>query len=192
MQPIHLSYTPDRADFAAVLATAPTPAGLRVVFIGSVLAMSGGLGWLSENNKLFAALAAWAPPWGDVVTVAAMVAVMYAVLIGLRRLSRAIRARRAAAAAGRIAVDADGDGVSVGEAGRLDVYPWAEVLAAWLSQDHVFIAAAGGRRIALPRRAFADDAAMAAFAVAAEERVAVESEREDAAASSAATPQAAR
>ena len=192
MQPIHLTYTPDRADFAAVLATAPTPAALRVVFIGGVLAMSGGLGWLSENNALFAALAAWSPPWGNVATVAAMVAVMYAVLIGLRRLSREIRALRAAAAAGRIAVDADGDGVAVSEAGRLNVYPWAEVLAAWRGRDHVFIAVAGSRRIALPRRAFADDAAMAAFALSAEERVAVESEREDAAAAPDATPEAAR
>jgi hypothetical protein len=192
MQPIHLTYTPDRADFAALYALERTQALLRMVFFAGVVAMSAGLGWLDENSAFFAALTAWSPPWGDVVTVAAMVAVMYAILIGLRRLSREIRALRAAAASGRIAVDADADGVSVGEAGRLDVYPWAEVLAAWLGRGHVFIAVAGGRRIALPRRAFADDAAMAAFARAAEERVAIESEREDAAAAPHATPEAAR
>ena len=121
MQPIHLSYTPDRADFAALLASAPTPVALRIVFIGCVLAMASGLGWLSDNNAMFAALTAWSPPWGEVATVAVMVVAMYGVLMVLRRLLREFRAARAAAVAGPVAFAADGDGVSVTAAGRIDV-----------------------------------------------------------------------
>src|SRR5512146_355663 len=99
MQTFHLTYTPDRADFAAVFAAERTPAVLRMVFFAGVIAMSSGLGWLSDHNTLVAALNAWAPPWGELATLAAMVAVMYGVLIWLRRLSRNIRAARAAAAA---------------------------------------------------------------------------------------------
>lgn len=179
MQPIRLTYTPDRADFAALYAAAPTPAALRIVFIGGVLAMSGGLGWLSENVSLFAALTAWSPPWGEVATVATMVLVMYGALMVLRRLSREIRAARTAAAAVPVTVAVDQDGVSVTEAGRMEACPWADVLAARLGRDHVVMVLATGRRLAIPRRAFADAAAMSAFALAAGERVAVESARED-------------
>jgi hypothetical protein len=192
MQPIHLSYTPDRADFAALYALERTPAVLRTIFFAGVVGMSMGLGWLSENSPLFAALTAWSPPWGEVATVAVMVAVMYGVLIALRRLSDVVRAARAAADAGRVTADADSDGVSLSEAGRLDVYLWAEVLAVRLGRDHVFLSVPGNRRIGVPRRAFADGAAMTAFARAAAERVRIESGREDEAASPAATPETAR
>ena len=192
MQPIHLSYTPDRADFAALYALERTPTVLRTIFFAGVVGMSMGLGWLSENSPLFAALTAWSPPWGEVATVAAMVVVMYGVLIALRRLSRDVRAARVAADARCVTIDADSDGISLGAAGRLDVYPWAEVLAAWLGRDHVFIAVPGNRRIVVPRRAFADGAAITAFARAAAERVHIESEREDETASPAATPETVR
>ncbi len=192
MQPIHLSYTPDRADFAALYALERTPTVLRTIFFAGVVGMSMGFGWLSENNLLFAALTAWSPPWGEIATVAAMVVVMYGVLIALRRLSREVRAARAAASAGCVTVDADSDGISLSETGRLDVYPWAEVLAARLGHDHVFITVRGNRRIVVPRRAFADGAAMTAFARAAAEHVRIESEREDEAASPAASPETAR
>jgi hypothetical protein len=179
MQPIHLSYTPDRADFLALSATEPTPRVLRMAFIGSVVAMSAGLGWLSENVPLFAALTAWSPPWGEVAVVTAMVVAMFGVLMVLRRLSREVGSRRAAAKAGPVTVDVDDDGVTVTGAERPDVYPWAEVRATRLGRGHVFIAVPGDRRIAAPRRAFADTAAMLAFALAAEERVRIESDRED-------------
>ena len=180
MQPIHLSYTPDRADFTALYALERTPAMLRIVFFAGVVAMSSGLGWLNDHSILFAALNAWSPPWGEVVTILVMVVVMYSVLIGLRNISRRIRAARAAAKAGPLAVDCDADGVWVAAAGRADPYPWREIRAVWRRRDHVFLTLPDGRRIALPRRAFADDAAMAAFAAAAEERLRLESEREDA------------
>ncbi len=179
MQPIHLTYTPDRADFVALYAGEPTPAVLRVAFIGSVVAMSAGLGWLDENSAFFAALTAWSPPWGEVLTVAVMVVVMFGVLAVLRRLSREVRAVRAAAAARPIAFAADSDGITVSEAGRTDVCPWNSVLSARLGDGRVFLALAAGRVLALPRRAFADDAAMFAFADAAETRVLIESDRED-------------
>jgi cytochrome bd-type quinol oxidase subunit 1 len=176
MQTFHLSYTPDRADFAAVLAAERTPAMLRMIFFAGVVAMSSGLGWLSEHNALFAALNAWAPPWGEFATLVAMVAVMYAVLIALRRLSRNLRAARAAAAAVPLAVTADDVGITVTEAGRREVHPWSAIRTAWRDGDHAFVAL-GGRRLAFPRRAFADAAAMDTFADAAAERVRAEGAR---------------
>ena len=177
MQTFHLSYTPGRADFAAVFAADRTPAMLRMVFFAGVIAMSSGLGWLSEHNALFAALNAWAPPWGEFATLAAMVAVMYGVLIVLRGLSRDLRAARGAAAAGPLTFTTDEAGVTVTEAGQRQVYPWSAVRAAWRGRDHAFVAL-GGRRLAFPRRAFADAAAMDAFVDVAAERVRAEKTRE--------------
>ena len=170
MQTFHLSYTPDRADFAAVFAAERTTAMLRMIFFAGVIAMSSGLGWLSDHNALFAALNAWAPPWGEFAALAAMVGVMYGVLIVLRRLSRDLRAARAAAAAGPLTVAADEAGVTVTEAGQRQLYPWSAVRAAWRGRQHAFVAL-GGRRLAFPRRAFADAAAMDTFADAAAERI---------------------
>ena len=114
----------------------------------------------------------------------------HAAVLALRRLFRRLRAARAAAAAGPVEFAAYDDFVSIAEGGRTDIYPWREVLSARLGRGHVFLAVTGRRRLAVPRRAFADDAAMNAFAHAAEERVRLERAREDAA--PAATPEAAR
>ena len=181
MQPIHLSYTPDRADFTALYALERTPAMLRIVFFAGVVAMSSGLGWLNDHSILFAALNAWSPPWGEVVTILLMVVIMYGVLIVLRDLARALRAAQAATTAARIALDADDDGIWVATAGRADPHPWRDVRAAWLRGDRVFITLPGGHRLALPRRAFADAAAMRAFASQAEDRLRIASDRGDAA-----------
>ncbi len=179
MQTFHLSYTPDRADFAAVFAAERTPAMLRMIFFAGVIAMSSGLGWLSDHNALFAALNAWAPPWGEFATLIVMVAVMYGLLMALRRMSRDIRAARAAAAAGPRAVTVDDAGIAIAEAGHVELHPWGETRAAWLGRDHAFVAL-GGRRLALPRRAFVDAAAVNAFIDTAAERVRAERTRRDA------------
>ena len=118
MQTFHFSYTPDRADFGAVFATERTPALLRMVFFAGVVAMSSGLGWLSEHSALVAALNAWAPPWGELVTLVAMVAVMYGVLVVLRRISRDLRAAREARTATKLTATVEPE-VAVAGACRL-------------------------------------------------------------------------
>lgn len=190
MQPIHLSYTPERADFAVLFARERTPVLLRVVFFGGVVAMSSGLGWLDAHSPLFAALDAWSPPWGEAIVLVLMVTVMYGVLAVLRRLSCELRAARAAAAAGPVDFAADGDGVRVTTGGRADLYPWRDVGGLRRARGHVLISLAG-RRLALPRRAFAGEAAMGAFAAAAAARMAAEADHDDAALAAAPTAEAA-
>ena len=192
MQPIQLTYTPDRGDFAALYALGRTPAAVRMVFFACVIAMSSALGWLNDHSALFAALSDWSPPWGQIATLFVMVVILYTMLMGLRRLSREIRAARAAARATPVTVTADGNSIAFADAGGTDAHPWSSVRDAWLGRSHVFLTLPGGRHVALPRRAFADDAAMQAFARAAEGRVHAASGSRDMGLAPAATPEGAR
>ena len=181
MTPIHLHFTPDRSDVMALIRARPTPQWHWWAFLASVFAIGMLTGVLGDTAPALGALMAWSPPVGDKLATAAAAGVWAAIVFGLRHVERMVRSARAARHAGPLAVSADDSFVTVAEAGRTDRWPWSEVLSASLGRgrSHVFLALAGGPLLALPRRAFADDAAMAAFAAEAEARVALESARED-------------
>ena len=193
MPSVRLSYTPDKSDFEVLYATAATrmPGWQHAVSFVVFFALGGLLAWAGDTIPLVGAVLTWSK-FSLTVVLILFISAGYAAVLGLRRLWRSARAARAAAAAGPIEFAAYDDFVSIAENGRTEVYPWREVLSATLDRGHVLLAVTGRRRIALPPRAFADAAAMNAFAAAAGDRVRLEGGREDAGKAAPATPETAR
>jgi hypothetical protein len=189
MTPIELSYTPDEADFSVELATRPVSARLRLAAIGGLIAAAFLLGWLEEQSAALQTIISFAPPWGEIAAVLALVLACYAAAALLRRAHRSVLVRRLAASASPITVTGSADGFRLTETGVTKEYPWRQVVASWLSPDHVLLAFSDGRAQALPLRVFADRAAMLAFAQDVQAELRADSEREDAAPSSPLSPE---
>jgi hypothetical protein len=179
MTPIHLLFTPDRNDVMALIRARPTPQWHWWVFLVSLFFVGMLTGFLGDTVPALGALMVWNPPDGERLATAAGAGVWAAIVFGVRYLERRLRAEHGARHAGPVEIAIDDSAVTVTEAGRTGHWPWAQVLSIGRGRDHVFMALAAGRRLALPRRAFADDAAMTAFATEAEARVALESALED-------------
>ncbi len=187
--PLHLSFTPDRADFEALYATARTPVWQPAASFVGFFAIGVLVGWAGDNIPLIRTILTWSK-YSLIALLLVFIVAGHAAVLALRRLFRRLRAARAAAAAGPVEFAAYDDFVSIADGGRTDIHPWREVLSATLGRGHVFLVVTGRRRLVLPRRAFADGAAMNAFAFAAEEHVRLERAHEEAA--PAATPEGVR
>ena len=161
--PLHLSFTPDRADFEALYATARTPFWQPAASFVGFFAIGILVGWAGDNVPLIRTILTWSK-YSLAALLVVFIVAGHAAVLALRRLFRRLRAARAAAAAGPVEFAAYDDFVDIAEGGHTDIYPWREVLSARLGRGHVFLVVTGRRRLVLPRRAFADDAAMDAFA----------------------------
>ena len=180
MSPIHLTYTPDRADFLAAIRARKAPRWHWWAFLASLFGIGMLVGLLGDLVPAIGAAMAWKAPVGEKTVVTAAVGLWAAIVFGLRFAERWLRATSAASRSGPFALLVDGSGIAITEAGRSEFFPWRDVAATWLRRGRLFIALAGGRLVAVPRRAFTDDQAMAAFATIIEDHVRSDSEREDA------------
>jgi hypothetical protein len=180
MTPFHLTYTPRRAEFAAMLAARPTPRLARIGFVVSIVLLGAVVGILGEASPAVAAALAWSPPFGQVAIVGAIVLAWSALVIWLGRRLRDFRAGRMARSATPVSLTMDDKGIAILEGPALAeaegdlVQPWAKVFAVTMTETHVALAFADRPLLAIPLRAFASRAEAAVFTLAAEDHLARE------------------
>jgi hypothetical protein len=180
MTPFHLTYTPGRAEFAAMLAARPTPRLARIGFVVSIVLLGAVVGILGEASPAVAAALAWSPPFGQVAIVGAIVLAWSALVIWLGRRLRDFRAGRMARSATPVSLTMDDKGIAILEGPALAeaegdlVQPWAKVFAVTMTETHVALAFADRPLLAIPLRAFASRAEAAVFTLAAEDHLARE------------------
>jgi len=182
MTPFHLTYTPGRAEFAAMLAARPTSRLAGIGFVVSIVLLGAAVGVLGEASPAAAAALAWSPPFGEIAVVGAIVLAWSGLVIWFGRRLRDFRAARLARRAAPLTVTMDDKGIMVAEESapaKPDeslVQPWAKVLAVTMGETHVAVAFVDRPLLAIPFQAFASRAEAALFSLAAEDRLA----REDA------------
>jgi hypothetical protein len=182
MTPFHLTYTPGRAEFAAMFAARPTSRLAGIGFVVSIVLLGAAVGVLSEVSPAVAAALAWSPPFGEIAVVGAIVLAWSGLVIWLGRRLRDFRAARMARRAAPVSLTMDDKGIMIAEGPVVAeaeddlVQPWAKVLAITMTETHVVFAFANRPHLAIPLRAFASRAEAAIFTLTAEDHLA----REDA------------
>jgi hypothetical protein len=193
MTPFHLTYTPGRAEFAAMLAARPTSRLAGIGFVVSIVVLGGAVGVLSEASPVIAAALAWSPPFGEIAVVGTIVLAWSGLVIWLGRRLRDFRAGRMARNATPVSLTMGDEGITIAD-GRAPataeddlVEPWAKVLAVTMTETHVVFAFADRPHLAIPLRAFAGRAEAAVFMLAAEDHLAREDAEADGAMAGAAS-----
>jgi hypothetical protein len=182
MTPFQLTYTPGRAEFAAVLAARPTSWLAGIGFVASIVVLGAFVGVLGEASPGVAAALAWSPPFGEIAVIGLIVLTWSGLVIWLGRRLRDFRAGRMARGARPVSLTMDDKGIMVAEESAPAepdedrVRPWAKVLAVTMTEAHVVFAFADRPHLAIPLRAFASSAEAAVFTLTAEDHLA----REDA------------
>jgi hypothetical protein len=193
MTPFHLTYTPGRAEFVAMLAARPTSRLAGIGFVVSIILLGAAVGVLSEASSAIAGALAWSPPFGEIAVVGAIVLAWSGLVIWLGRVMRDLRAGRMANGAKPVSLTMDDKGIMIAEGPVVAeaeddlVQPRAKVLAITMTETHVVFAFADRPHLAIPLRAFASRAEAAVFTLAAEDHLGREEAEADGAMAGAAS-----